>query len=421
VETRRVADTLAASAEPSLSERYCEVRSRTEELARPLSPEDQAIQSMPDVSPTKWHRAHTSWFFEEFILGPHSGGYTVHHPQYRYLFNSYYEAVGPRHPRPRRGMLSRPSAAEVGEYRRHVDTHVLGLAGSSLPPGAADLIVLGLHHEEQHQELLLMDIKHVLAQNPLQPVYRATQAPRPSPGTPLDWLSHPGGIVEVGADEGGFSFDNERPRHQTLLAPFELATRAVTNAEWIEFIRDDGYSRPELWLSDGWATIVEQGWSAPLYWSAAEDGWEQFTLGGTRPVEPSEPVCHVSYYEADAYAHWAGARLPTEFEWEAVAAERAVDGRFLDLRRLHPCAATGPGVQQLYGDVWEWTSSAYSPYPGFVAASGAVGEYNGKFMVNQYVLRGGCCATPPGHVRATYRNFFPASARWAFSGVRLAR
>jgi ergothioneine biosynthesis protein EgtB len=419
VEPRRVADTLAA--EPALSGRYCEVRSRTEELAAPLSPEDQAIQSMPDVSPTKWHRAHTSWFFEEFVLGRYAEGYAPYHPQYRYLFNSYYEAVGPRHPRPRRGMISRPSAPEVSEYRHYVDTQMLALSGADLAPAAAELIELGLHHEEQHQELLLMDIKHVLAQNPLQPVYRPTEVAPPATPPRLDWIAHEGGIVEIGNAGNGFSFDNERPRHETLLAPFELATRAVTNGEWIAFIDDGGYERPELWLSDGWATVTEQRWAAPLYWSRTDSGWDHFTLSGARPVEPNEPVCHVSYYEADAYAHWAGARLPTEFEWEAVAAGLAVDGRFLDLRRLHPFPASGAGPQQFFGDVWEWTSSAYSPYPGFVAASGAVGEYNGKFMVNQYVLRGGCCATPPGHTRATYRNFFPASARWAFSGVRLAR
>jgi len=400
---------------------YQRVRSLTETLAAPLSPEDQTIQSMPDVSPTKWHRAHTTWFFETFVLGPHSTGYEPFHPKYGYLFNSYYETVGSRHPRPERGLLSRPGATDIAHYRAHVDRTMTALLGGAVPSEVAALIELGLHHEQQHQELLLMDIKHVLSLNPLEPAYRPSTGTAGHPRS-LAWLEHDGGMVDMGHRGDGFAFDNECPRHAVLLESFALADRPVSCEEWLAFIDDDGYRRPELWLSDGWALAQTQAWEAPLYWRHDGGSWREFTLAGTRDLDPAQPVCHVSYYEADAYARWAGARLPTEAEWEVVAANQPVAGRFLDLDVLQPRAApTGDGDLGLYGDVWEWTASAYLPYPGFRPESGAVGEYNGKFMVNQHVLRGGSCATPPGHVRATYRNFFPPSARWAFSGVRLAR
>jgi ergothioneine biosynthesis protein EgtB len=414
-----------------LASRYAEVRGTTEALAAPLSPEDQTVQSMPDVSPTKWHRAHTSWFFETFLLEPSLAGYRSFHPAYAYLFNSYYEGVGARYPRPRRGVVSRPGVGEVTKYRGHVDGAMARLLHEPMAPEVGDLVELGLHHEQQHQELLLMDIKHVLSCNPLQPAYATVTVAPPSPEPALGWVEHPGGLVEVGHGGGGFAFDNESPRHAVHLEPFSVAERAVTCGEWRAFIEDGGYARPELWLSDGWATAQAEGWEAPLYWFRVVDDWWLFTLGGPQLVDPSEPVCHVSYYEADAFARWAGARLPTESEWETVAASTLGypgAGRFLNRTVLHPRpqveASTSAGVGDIpsfYGDVWQWTSSAYSPYPGFQPAAGAVGEYNGKFMVNQYVLRGGCCVTPADHIRSTYRNFFPPSARWAFSGLRLAR
>lgn len=406
--------------------RYCDVRALTEHLAAPLGPEDQTVQSMPDVSPTKWHRAHVSWFFEEFVLGQFDPGYKPFHPEYRFLFNSYYEAVGTRHPRPERGLLSRPTAEEITVYRNAVDDAMRRYLSGSPEPRALDLIELGLHHEQQHQELVLMDIKHVLSQGPLKPAYR----PRPDHGragveaAPLSWIGHDGGVVEIGLDPGkaGFAFDNESPRHEVLLEPFAIASRPVTAGEWMAFIDDGGYERPELWLSDGWIAVGNEGWEAPLYWDREDAGWTVFTLSGRAAVDPDEPVCHVSYYEADAFARWSGVRLPSEAEWETVAASLPVDeSDCLDLDRLHPRAPSAPGPQQFYGGVWEWTASAYCPYPRFEPGPGAVGEYNGKFMVNQQVLRGGCCATPRGHVRPTYRNFFPAGSRWAFAGVRLAR
>jgi ergothioneine biosynthesis protein EgtB len=408
-----------------LATRFGDVRETTEILATPLTPEDQTVQSMPDVSPTKWHRAHTSWFFETFLLEPSLAGYRSFHPAFAYLFNSYYEGVGARYPRPRRGVVSRPGVAEVAEYRRHVDEAMTALLGGGLTGEVADLIELGLHHEQQHQELLLMDIKHVLSCNPLQPAYATVTVAEPSATAPVRWIEHPGGLVEVGQGGGGFGFDNESPRHAVHLEPFALAGRAVTCGEWMAFMEDGGYERPDLWLSDGWATSQADGWESPLYWFRVVDDWWLFTLGGPQLVDPAEPVCHVSYYEADAFARWSGARLPTEAEWETTADGREdtaggdpVGAKFLDLSVLHPRPAGT--TESLFGDVWQWTSSAYSPYPGFQPAAGAVGEYNGKFMVNQYVLRGGCCVTPPGHIRSTYRNFFPPSARWAFSGLRLA-
>lgn len=414
-------------ASSTYAERYRAVRAQTEFLAEPLSPEDQTVQSMPDVSPTKWHRAHTSWFFETFLLEVGQAGYDVYDPAYGYLFNSYYESVGARHPRPTRGVISRPGAAEVAAYRSYVDRAMAKLLEWDMADDVAWLVELGLHHEQQHQELLLMDAKHVLSCNPLQPVYRPappTWTPGDSAAESTGWITHAGGVVDIGHDSTDFAFDNESPRHATLLEPFDLRRGLVTCGEWAAFIADEGYRQPELWLSDGWATVQSEGWQAPLYWSEGDDGWQVFTLHGPRPLEKNEPVVHVSYYEADAFARWAGYRLPTEMEWEAVCASApsgaGAEGRFLEKGDagavLHPRAGAG-----LLGEVWQWTSSAYSPYPGFHPAPGAVGEYNGKFMVNQMVLRGGCCATPAGHMRSTYRNFFPPPSRWAFSGLRLAR
>jgi ergothioneine biosynthesis protein EgtB len=404
-----------------LAERFSGVRSLTEVLAAPLSAEDQAAQSMPDASPTKWHQAHTTWFFETFILGPNLPGYEPFHPAFGYLFNSYYEAVGARHPRPIRGLLTRPSLEEVRAYRTHVDASMQHLLAGRIDESTSSLVELGLNHEQQHQELLLMDIKHLFSCNPLRPSYRSRRDETANRAHPLSWREFDGGVVEIGHDGEGFAFDNESPRHHAYLEPYALADRPVTCGEWLEFIADGGYARAEFWLSEGWNTVMTERWQAPLYWSMGDDGWEIFTLAGARPVDPNEPVCHVSLFEADAFARWAGARLPSESEWELAAAEVPPLGQLLDIDTLHPRSVSDPDSAGLFGDVWEWTSSAYQPYPGFVTAPGAVGEYNGKFMVNQYVLRGGCCATPADHIRATYRNFFPAASRWAFSGVRLAK
>lgn len=402
------------------------VRALTEAIAEPLSAEDQTAQSMPDVSPTKWHRAHVSWFFEEFVLGPHSAGYAPYHPSYRYLFNSYYDAVGDRHPRPERGVVTRPGIDEVAAYRERVDCAMAVLLDGAPTPEVRALVELGLHHEQQHQELMLMDIKHVLSRNVLDPVYR-TRQPRlaSAQGATARWSAFPCGLVEVGHRGDCFAFDNESGAHRHHLEPFELASLPVTCGEVLAFIADDGYRRSELWLSDGWMTVAAQDWEAPLYWrKEGGDDWSVFTLAGRVPIDPAEPVCHVSYFEADAIARWAGCRLPTEFEWETAAAGLAIEGNLLDMNQLHPRSATDAtcvAPAQLFGDVWEWTASAYLPYPGFRTSPGAVGEYNGKFMVNQQVLRGGSCLTPPGHVRPTYRNFFPPSARWPMAGLRLAR
>ena len=404
--------------EASLRDRYLKVRNTTEALAAPLSGEDQVVQSMPNASPAKWHRGHTTWFFETFLL-PHLSGYRVFDDRFSYLFNSYYEAVGERHARHQRGLLTRPSIDEVADFRRHVDEHMVELIDSG-DTALAELIELGLHHEQQHQELLLMDIKHAFSINPLRPAYRDdTHAATPAPQA--GWRQFSGGLVDVGHDGSGFAFDNEGPRHQVFLQPFELADAPVTNGEWINFIEDGGYETVGLWLSEGWANCVDAGWKHPAYWSHDDDGgWQIFTLAGTKPVDPNEPVSHVSYMEADAFARWAGARLPTEFEWEHAAGDEPVVGNFMDADRLHPGGPTEASTR-LFGDTWEWTSSPYIAYPGFTIAEGAVGEYNGKFMVNQQVLRGGCSFTPGGHTRVTYRNFFPTSTRWHCSGVRLAR
>jgi ergothioneine biosynthesis protein EgtB len=450
---------------------FDEVRARTELLAAPLSPEDQTVQSMPDVSPTKWHRAHVTWFFETFVLADHEPGFTPFQDDYWFLFNSYYESVGPRHPRPDRGLISRPGAREVGAYRADVDARLRDLV-ATVDGGTLDklapVIELGLHHEQQHQELLLMDIKHVLSRNPMRPVYSGAPSPRGEPDA-LGWVDVDGGLVEVGHRREGFHFDNEQPAHRVWLEPFRLADRLVTNGEWLEFMSDGGYGRHELWLSDGWARVRAESWRAPLYWVELDGGWFEHTLNGTWPVDLGLPVTHVSFYEAEAYAAWAGKRLPSESEWEhAVVTDGqpvtdglgtngpgtdgpGTDGLGTDGLGTNGPGTNGPGtdglgagdpgtgdlrdggsfhpraagastgrLRQVHGDCWQWTSSAYHPYPGFRPAPGAIGEYNGKFMSNQMVLRGGCALTPPGHTRTTYRNFFPHAARWALSGVRLA-
>jgi ergothioneine biosynthesis protein EgtB len=415
--------TRSVAARTDLRARFHDVRRFTERLAAPLSAEDQTVQTMPDVSPTKWHRAHTTWFFETFVLGRHRSGYEAVDPAYAFLFNSYYEGVGPRHARPQRGLLTRPGIAEIADYRRRVDAAMDAFLDDEPADDVAWLIELGVNHEQQHQELLLMDIKHVLATSPLRPAYadgdqragagRLASGGDRSPG----WIEHPGGIVRVGHDGEGFAFDNEGPRHDVLLQPFALRAALVTAGDWLEFIEAGGYHEAGLWMSDGWATVQSEEWRAPAYWARGDDGWSVQTLTGPRPVDPSEPVVHVSWYEADAFARWAGCRLPSEAEWEATVASLPSDDSLgADSWGLHPRAGGG----QWCGEVWQWTSSAYAPYPGFRPAAGAVGEYNGKFMVNQQVLRGGACVTPPGHTRSTYRNFFYPASRWAFSGLRLA-
>jgi ergothioneine biosynthesis protein EgtB len=406
---------------------YQYVRRFSQYLAEPLKTEDYCIQSAEMVSPTKWHLAHTSWFFETFILGEYRNGYRSLHPQYAFLYNSYYNQAGPMHSRPRRGLISRPTVEETFEYRRYVDEHMIrlisGAAGDDLQ-AIARLVTLGCNHEQQHQELMLTDIKHVFAQNPLHPVYRPAAERGSGSVPPLQWISVDEGIYEIGHAGGGFAYDNENPRHRVFLEPFKLASRLITNGEYLEFINDGGYRRPELWLSAGWDTVQLQGWKAPLYWMENDGSWSITTLGGLRPLDPDEPVCHVSYFEADAFARWAGARLPFESEWEVAADGVPVEGNFAERGVFHPAPLRGsdgkPGAQQMYGDVWEWTHSHYSPYPGYSAPPGAIGEYNGKFMCNQFVLRGGSCATSESHIRRTYRNFFQPEAQWQFSGIRLA-
>jgi ergothioneine biosynthesis protein EgtB len=400
---------------------YQQTRQISEKICQPLAIEDYTIQSMPDVSPPKWHLAHTTWFFETFLLLPHLPEYQVFNPQFGYLFNSYYEAVGARHPRHQRGILSRPTVAEVYQYREYVDRAMQTLL-SKIPEDSnlVDLVTLGLHHEQQHQELLLTDIKHILALNPLHPVYRDDlQDHLATTDSTFEWLDYPGGLYSIGHAGTGFAFDNESPQHQVYLQDYSLGSRLVTNAEYLEFIQAGGYQTAQYWLAEGWATVQSHQWQAPLYWELIDGEWWVMTLAGLRQLNSGEPVCHVSFYEADAYATWKGKRLPTEAEWEVAAVDLPIAGNFLDRDRLHPIP--GEDVQnQFFGDVWEWTQSAYLPYPGFKIADGAIGEYNGKFMCNQMVLRGGSCATSANHIRPTYRNFFPPSTRWQFSGIRLA-
>jgi ergothioneine biosynthesis protein EgtB len=419
---------LSASGIPTrqaLAESYQQVRQSTESLCAPLAIEDYVIQSMPDCSPTKWHLAHVSWFFETFLLKPSSAGYQPLDARYAYLFNSYYNAAGDKYPRPQRGLVSRPTVDDVYRYRKHVDSHVLDLvecASDEELNEVASIVTLGLNHEQQHQELIITDLKHMLSHNPLHPVYVDRRAVQGSGAAAMGWVDFAEGIYWIGHDGQGFAFDNEGKRHREFLNSFRIGSRPVTNAEYQQFMADSGYERPELWLSMGWATVQQEHWRAPLYWQKDEDGfWWQYTLSGLLRVEPTEPVSHISYFEADAYARWAGARLPTEAEWEVAAVTVPTEGNFAEDGCFHPVAAGGNGhLQQMYGDVWEWTQSSYSPYPGFRVAPGALGEYNGKFMCNQYVLRGGSCATPRSHIRPSYRNFFPPEARWQFSGVRLA-
>jgi len=411
-------DGVAAPASSPLSRRYRAIRARTLALAAPLSPEDCALQSMPDASPVKWHLAHTTWFFETFVVADAQPGYRTPDPAYRMLFNSYYETVGPQHPRPARGLLSRPSLDEVLAYRAHVDDAMDACCERARSDAAlAARIELGLNHEEQHQELILTDVLHLLSRNPLHPPYGTRREASACEPTPLQWLRYRAGVVTIGHMGDAFAFDNEMPRHRVWLEAFELASRPVTNGEYAAFIADGGYRRPELWLSLGFDVVRTESWTAPLYWTEVDGAWHAFTLDGLRRLDANASVTHLSYFEADAYARWAGARLPTEFEWEAIAA-RGRDAAAID--SWSPAARAG-GTSLRHGDVWEWTSSSYAPYPGYRAARGALGEYNGKFMCGQYVLRGGSRATAPGHCRITYRNFFPPQARWQFSGARLAR
>jgi dimethylhistidine N-methyltransferase len=408
------------SSEASLLERFLSVRDATERLAAPLGAEDQLLQSMPDASPVKWHRAHTTWFFETFIL-KRQPSYREFHPAFSFLFNSYYEAVGARHPRPQRGLLSRPTVEEISDYRRHVDEAMCALLAGAIDDETADLIELGLNHEQQHQELILTDILHAFAQNPLRPAYaETTPSISGAPGS-AGFIDFEGGTVEIGHAGEGFAFDNESPRHRAILEPYRLAERPVTNGEWLEFLLAGGYRDAALWLSDGWQCAASQSWRAPLYWEEKDGAWLEMTLAGLKPLDPEAPVAHVSFYEADAFARWRGKRLPSEAEWEnATRGLDPRDGNFVESGALRPLPPSAPGSRQMFGDVWEWTASAYAPYPGYRPAAGAVGEYNGKFMINQMVLRGGSCATPASHMRASYRNFFYPQQRWQFSGLRLA-
>ena len=413
----------------SLLGHYKNVRSFTESLCETLVPEDYVIQTMNDVSPTKWHLAHTSWFFETFILKPHLDGYTSFHPRFAFLFNSYYVQAGERHCRAQRGLLSRPTVDQIYQYRAYVNEHMDRLLmdiDDEMYAVLAPLIEIGIHHEQQHQELMLTDLKHVFSINPLYPEYRPYKAGYKGGVTGVEWISYEGGLFEIGHEGGHFGYDNEYPRHKYYINDFKLASRLVTNGEYLEFMEDGGYERPELWLSQGWATLQDQGWQAPLYWEKEQDGWSHFTLSGFRPVDLNEPVCHVSLFESDAFARWAGARLPSEQEWEIAAQHASLEGPYVEsgfYRPVRPMPASSePGQPtQLYGDVWQWTQGQYSPYPGYKPAEGALGEYNGKFMCNQFVLRGASCATSRTHSRLTYRNFFSPESRWQFTGIRLAK
>lgn len=408
-----------------LKVRYQQIRQATTLLAAPLSPEDCAVQSMPDCSPAKWHLAHTSWFFETFLLETTLLNYQHFNPQFRYLFNSYYQTVGAQYQRPQRALLTRPALAEILAYRQYVDEQMQHLLAQNDALSAAILAVieLGLQHEQQHQELLLTDIKHLFSFNPLHPAYQKLPKRTDMMATPLRWHRYEEGVHPLGHAGQGFSFDNEQPRHRVFLNAFELASRPATNREYLGFIEDGGYTTPTLWLSDGWQKVQQDGWRAPLYWQQQGSQWFTHTLNGWLAINEEEPVCHLSYYEADAFARWAGARLPTEAEWEVAANSLPVSGNFVESGKLHPQSAspTDDALLQMFGDVWEWTQSAYTGYPGYQPSPGALGEYNGKFMCNQLILRGGSCVSPQSHLRASYRNFFPPEARWQFSGVRLAR
>lgn len=411
-----------------LLHRYRQVRGLSSRICETLEPEDYVVQTMPETSPTKWHLAHTSWFFETFVLNQFLSDYHSMHPQYGFLFNSYYNAVGPFYSRPQRGLLSRPTVSEVFHYRTDVDALVLELiesADEQLLAKLEPILVLGLHHEQQHQELMLTDIKNVFWQNPLRPVFRKRDSKKPSPVPSMEWLPFGEGLRWVGHEGTGFSYDNEGPRHPAFVPSFELGSRLVTNAEFLAFMEDGGYRHPELWLSLGWNAVKEKGWDCPLYWEKREGKWHTMTLAGMSELVPEEPVCHVSLFEADAYARWSGARLLTEEEWETAASGLRIDGNFVEDELFHVAPLASPVLMdkpaQMFGDVWEWTRSSYSPYPGYAAVAGALGEYNGKFMCNQYVLRGGSCATSQSHIRRTYRNFFPPDARWQFTGIRLAK
>lgn len=417
---------LAAPVGDAQIDRFATVRQRSDDLARNLSAEDACVQSMDDASPAKWHLAHTTWFFETFVLGATNPDYVAFDANFRVLFNSYYNAVGEQYSRPHRGLLTRPSLAKVRDYRAHIDEQMKQLLSSGIDRSLENVIEVGLHHEQQHQELLLMDIKHLFSCNPTAPAYqdRSTQARQPTQA--LRYTRFDGAVESVGAQSDEFSFDNERPRHQTLLHDFSLGSRLVTNGEYLEFINDRAYASPLLWLADGWSKVQGEAWEAPAYWRAIDDQWFEFTLSGLQALDLNAPVVHVSYYEADAFARWSGARLPTEAEWESVAANAPVHGNFVEEGHLHPVAAApdiddGDTPMQLFGDVWEWTMSPYIAYPGFETPAGAIGEYNGKFMSGQMVLRGGCCATPLSHIRASYRNFFYPHNRWQFGGIRLAK
>lgn len=409
-----------------LADQYYAVRRASESLCAGLAPEDCVVQSMPDVSPTKWHLAHTSWFFETFVLQNFLRDYQPHHPAYAFLFNSYYVHAGERHCRAQRGYISRPTLTEVMQYRVHVDAAMARLLEQPAArefPALQAVVELGINHEQQHQELILTDIKHVFSVNPLRPALQPiVGVPKTASESPLRWLSFPETVDWIGWAGDGFAYDNEGPRHKQVIHAFALASRLVTNREYLEFMADRGYQRPELWLSDGWAAASTKQWTEPFYWERHADEWMAYTLSGMRPIDPAEPICHLSFYEADAFARWAGARLPTEAEWEIAARTVPIHGNFAESKRFHPTvAADGNALQQMFGDVWEWTRSPYSPYPGYAPMAGALGEYNGKFMCNQFVLRGGSCATPQNHIRATYRNFFPPEATWQFSGLRMAR
>lgn len=409
--------TLQATNGNALAQAFAHVRRRSLHLAESLSGEDCCAQSMPDASPVKWHLAHTTWFFETFILEAREPSFAPFHPAFRVLFNSYYNGVGDKHPRPQRGLLTRPSLADVKAYRLDVDRRIGALLAQGVDDKLAALVELGLQHEQQHQELILTDVKHLLSRNPLYPAYAADALDHAAPAPPLAWIGFDGGLAEIGYGGRGFCFDNELPRHRAYVAPFTLASRLVTNGEYLAFIQAGGYRDPSLWLAEGWDRVCAGEITQPLYWVEQDDGWHEFTLHGLQPLDLQRPVTHVSMVEADAYAHWAGARLPTEAEWEFAARQASLGGAPVH----HPGGAVGEGLQQMFGACWQWTSSSYAPYPGYAPAPGAIGEYNGKFMVNQYVLRGSSCATPDGHARPSYRNFFPSGARWQFTGIRLAR